>query len=126
VLVGVLEFSPRGVFVPKGEPGVPTEVTISLQRTVPLRVAVRDAETGKPLRHANVCVSHGGGDYWNWGGVLPPPGAPERDHADIVVLPGRVTIRAESPGYQGAEQHLEVKAGVDAPSVTLDLVHRAR
>lgn len=126
VLVGVLEFSPRGAFVPQGEPDVPTEVTISLQRTVPLRVAVRDAATGKPLRHANVCVSHGGGDYWNWGGVLPPPGAPEKDHSEVRVLPGRVTVRAESPGYEGARQEVEAAAEMDALTVALDLLHRSR
>jgi hypothetical protein len=122
VLVGVREFSPRGVFVPPGEPGVPVEVTISLHRTTLLRVAVRDAETGKPLRHANIRVSHGGGDYWNWGGVLPPPGAPQPDHHDIFVLPGHVTVRAESPGYVGVRQEVEVVAGEDAPVVTFELV----
>ncbi|MCE9637084.1 MAG: hypothetical protein K8T90_15375 [Planctomycetes bacterium] len=36
-----------------------------------MRVAVLDASTGKPLRHANVLVTHGGGDLWIVGGVLP-------------------------------------------------------
>ncbi|MCE9635790.1 MAG: hypothetical protein K8T90_08805 [Planctomycetes bacterium] len=124
VMVGVIEFSPRGTVVPPGDPGVPVELTISLQRTLRMRVAARDAESGKLLRHANICVSHGGGDYWSWGGVLPAPGAPEKDHSDVVVLPGRVTVRAESPGYEGARQEVEVTSGMDAPSVTLDLVHR--
>lgn len=125
VMVGVLEFSPRGTLVPPGEPGVPIDLGISLQRTVRMQVAVRDAETGKALRHANICVSHGGGDYWNWGGVLPPPGAPQKDHQDVVVLPGRVTVRAESPGYESGRQEIEIVPGVEPPTVVLDLAPRA-
>jgi hypothetical protein len=69
-------------------------------------------------------VSHGGGDYWNWGGVLPPPGVPEKDHQEVVVLPGRVTVRAESPGYAGGREEVEVTAGLEPPQVVLELVPR--
>lgn len=125
VAVGVVEFSPRGVVVPPGETAEPIDVSISLLRMAQVRIAVRDAETGKALRHANIFVSHGGGDYWNWGGVLPPPGQSPKEHHDVAVLPGRVVVRAESPGYEGAHREFDVAAGADAPEITLGLARRA-
>ncbi len=61
--------------------------TIVVEPTVRLRVTVLDDTNGRPLRHANILVTHAGGDLWIWGGVLPPPDAPPRDHHDVEVRP---------------------------------------
>jgi hypothetical protein len=114
-----------GALIPPGSLDEPLDVTIVLASTVRLHVEILDATTGKPLRHANLLVTHGGGDYWVWGGVLPPPDAPPRDHHDVEVRPGPVTVRAASPGFASAEVRVDVVAGEDAAPVTLRLVPHA-
>jgi hypothetical protein len=99
-------------------------VTIVLEPTERLRIAVLDAASGRPLRHANVLVTHGGGDLWIWGGVLPPPDAPPKDRHDVEVRPGTVTVRAASPGFVATELQLEIEGGAGDAEATLRLVPR--
>ena len=115
---------PAGVAVPPADPGVPVEVTVPLKEAVNLRVTARDAATGAPLRYANFLVTSAGSDHWYWGGVLPPPGTPAPEFAEFLVLPGPVTIQADSPGYGAAKRVLEVQAEDEPPVVRIDLQPR--
>lgn len=115
---------PGGVLVQPGAIEETIGAEITLEPTARLRVEVLDATTGKPLRHANLLVTHAGGDYWSWGGVLPPPDAPPQDHHDVEVRLGPVTVRAASPGFETAEAHVDVAAEDDAPPVVLRLARR--
>jgi len=110
---------PAATAVPPGDPGVAVEVTVALQESARLQVCARDAGTGRPLRYANFRVTTAGSDYWHWGGVLPPPGAPEPEFTGFMVLPGPVTIRADSPGYHEATRTVEVPPGDDEPTTVV-------
>jgi hypothetical protein len=115
---------PAGAVVPPGEPGVPVEVTVTLKEATVIRVSAQDAVTGRPLRHANLLVSSAGSDHWSWGGVLPPPGAPEPGYSEFQVLPGPVTVQAASPGYLVARREIEVPAGTEPTLVVVRLAPR--
>ncbi len=112
---------PGGAIIAPGPLEEPLDVEIVLEPAARLRVAILDAATGKPLRHANVFVSHAGGEQCMWGGVLPPPGAPPRDHHDVDVRLGAVTVRAASPGYATGEARVTIAGGDDEPALTLRL-----
>jgi 5-hydroxyisourate hydrolase-like protein (transthyretin family) len=117
---------PAGASIAPGCIADPVEAEITLERAVRLRVHLRDAATGRPVRHANLFVRHAGGEQWTWGGVLPPPGESQRDFHDVSVRTGAVTVRAESPGHAPAEETIEVPATADDDvAVTVDLPLRA-
>ena len=124
IIAAALGFWQQGVALPPGRLTDPADVRVVLPRSVVMRISARDAVTGKLVRHANILVTHSGGDQWIWGGVLPPPDAPPQHFHEVQVSPGPVTIRAESPGYRTAEVEREV-ASFDTPlSVSLDLARR--
>ena len=126
VLADAAGYWGAGTIVPDGGMAEPAEVIVTLERSARLRVHLLDAATDRPVRHANLLVSHAGGDMWSWGGVLPPPDQPPRDFHDVDVRQGPVTVRAESPGYAQAEETLMVSATQDPTvPVTLRLQRRA-
>jgi hypothetical protein len=121
VLAAAPGFWQQGVALPPGGLTDPAEVRVVLPRSVAMRIFARDAVTGKPVRHANILVTHSGGDQWIWGGVLPPPDAPSQSFHEVQVSPGPVTIRGESPGYRTTTVEREVASSDDPLSVRLDL-----
>ena len=126
VLAEAAGYWPAGTTLPDGDVADPADVIVTLERAARLRVHVIDAATERPVRHANVIVSHAGGDECTWGGVLPPPDQPPRDFQDISVRQGPVTVRAESPGYSRSEATVVVAATQDPTvPVTLRLQRRA-
>jgi hypothetical protein len=100
-------------------------VTVTLREAVPLQVTAKCAATGRPLRFANFHVTGGGADYWTWGGVLPPPGAPAPEFAGFMVPPGPVTIQADSPGYVAATRVVQILPDDDPAVVVVRLDPRA-
>lgn len=115
-----------GTLVAPGPIDEALDVTIVLEPTARVRVAVLDAATGKPLRHANVLVTHGGGDLWIVGGVLPRRDETPKDHHDVEVRPGPVRVHASSPGFSDAEASLDVGLEDDTADVTLRLAPQQR
>jgi hypothetical protein len=96
-------FWPAGSAVSPGEPGIPTEVTVTLQEATLLRVTARDGATGRPLRYANYLVVSGGAEHWYWGGVLPPPGQPRPRVRGVRRPPGPRLRPRRQPGLRGRE-----------------------
>ncbi len=114
-----------GAALPKTEPGTPIAIHHRLLRAARLRVRVRDATDGRTLRHANVLVSHAGGDHWTWGGVLPPPDAPPREAVEMEVPLGDTTVRATSPGHRPGETQVTIDDADAVQEIVIDL-KRAR
>jgi len=122
VVASAQGFWPEGAPVPQEPPSETPEATVVLQRSAKLRIAVRDAATGRALRYANLLVAHSGGDYRCLGGVLPSPDDPPKDHQIVDVRPGEVVVRAESPGYGAGESRVEVATfGDGIVPVTMEL-----
>ena len=105
-------------------PAGPPAARLTLRRVTRIEVKVCDAADGRVLRYANVRVRHEGGDQWDWGGVRPAPGAPPREVHDAWVLPGPVTVRAEAPGYEGAEEAVVVPPEGRTEPVTVSVSRR--
>ena len=94
---------------------------VVLAPAVLLRVLVRDAGTGLPLRRANVLVHHHEGEEWDIGNVLPDLAEEPFGVREYPVPLGEVRLEAAAPGFLPLTRTLSVPPGGPEGDVVMDL-----